>query len=65
MVAGSAAVQYTVSRILFSLPNPNMPLILTLNLLGTFFFYFGLIVVFLGVRRVLREKRGSRTIDVS
>ncbi len=64
ILAGNAAVQYTVTRLLFSLPNPDIPLILTLNLIGLFLTVFGFIVFFLGVYRARRGRRSDLTIDI-
>ncbi len=64
ILAGNAAVQYTVTRLLFSLPSSDIPLILTVNLLGLFAFFFGLAVVFLGVYRARRGKRSDLTVDI-
>ncbi len=64
ILVGNSAVQYTVTRLLFSPPNINIPLLLTVNLLGSFVFVFGLIVFFLGVYRWHRGRRSDLTIDI-
>ncbi len=64
ILAGNSAVQYTVTRLMFSVPSPDFPLLLTVNLLGSFVFVFGLVVFFLGVYRARRGKRSDLTTDV-
>jgi hypothetical protein len=58
--ASYAAVQYTV----LSLPNPDIPLLFTVSLLGLPFTVIGFIVFFLGVHRARRGRRSDVTIDI-
>ena len=62
--AGYAAVEYTVTRLILSVPSPDFPLLLTVNLLGLPFTVIGFIVFFLGVQRARRGRRSDLTIDI-
>ncbi len=64
ILAGSAAVRYTASGLILSVPSPDLQLFSIVSLLGLFLTVFGFLVFFLGVDRARRGRRSDLTIDI-